>query len=80
MTYSVQDVCKRYCVGVHTVLRWIANGELRAVNVGRNLSAKKPRWRVTQEALEAFELLRTPLPPAPKTRRRKQAAGALEFY
>ena len=80
MTYGIKDVTKRYGVGEHTVLGWIRNGELRAVNVGRTPGARKPRWRITEEALTAFELLRTPTPPPPRTRRRKQCATALEFY
>jgi transposase len=80
MTYGIRDVMKRYGVGEHTVLGWIKAGELRAFNVGRTPGAKKPRWRISEEALTAFELLRTPTPPAPKTRRRKQDATVVEFY
>ena len=57
--YTVQDIEERYGVTVHTVLRWIHSGELRAVNVGRKPDARKPRWRVSQESLDAFELGRT---------------------
>lgn len=69
MTYSVKDVCEHYGVGEHTVLRWIHEGELKAVNVGRRLGGK-PKWRITAEALEAFENLRTPTPPPSKSRRK----------
>jgi excisionase family DNA binding protein len=79
-TFSVKDLCERYGVGEHTVLGWINRGELKAVNVGRHPGAKKPRWRITQEALEAFEALRTPTPPAPRTRRKKRQNGVIEFY
>lgn len=79
-TLSVHDLSERYAVSEHTVLGWIRSGELRAVNVGRRPGAKKPRWRITQEALEAFEALRTPTPPPPRTRRRKRPADVIEFY
>jgi excisionase family DNA binding protein len=79
-TLSVRDLTERYGVSEHTVLAWIASGELRAVNVGRRPSAKKPRWRITQEALAAFEMARTPTPPPPKTRRRNRPADVIEFY
>jgi excisionase family DNA binding protein len=79
-TLSVRDVCGRYGVSEHTVLRWIHSGELRAVNVGRRPGAKKPRWRITQDALAAFEALRTPTPPPPRTRQRRQSADVIEFY
>jgi excisionase family DNA binding protein len=79
-TLSVRDLCERYGVSEHTVLGWIRSGELRAVNVGRRPGAKKPRWRITQESLDAFEALRTPSPPPPRTPRRKQPAEVVEFY
>ena len=53
-TLSVRDVCERFGVSEHTVLTWVRSGQLRAVNVSRRPDAKKPRWRITQEALEAF--------------------------
>ena len=79
-TLSVHDLTERYGVSEHTVLGWIRSGELRAVNVGRRPGGKKPRWRITQEALEAFEQLRTAAPPAPRLRRRKRPADMIEFY
>jgi transposase len=78
--HTVQDIQRRYGVTVHTVLTWIRSGELRAVNVGRRPGAKKPRWRVTEAALEAFEQLRTPTPPPPRARRRKRNYEVHEFY
>jgi excisionase family DNA binding protein len=78
--YTVQEIHRRYGVTVQTVLGWIHSGELRAVNVGRRPGAKKPRWRITQEALDAFEQARTPTPPPPRGRRRKRPADVVEFY
>jgi excisionase family DNA binding protein len=79
-TLTVHDVCERFGVSEHTVLAWIRSGELRAIHVGRKAGAKKPRWRITQEALDAFEAIRTPHPPPPKTRRRKKPGEVIEFY
>jgi excisionase family DNA binding protein len=79
-TLTVRDLCERYGVTEGTILTWINSGELRAVNVGRHPGAKKPRWRITQEAMEAFVALRTPTPPALRTRRGKRPAGVFEFY
>ena len=80
--FTVRDIQERYGgIGEHTVLGWIKSGELKAINVGRRLGSKKPRWRVTQEALDAFEAMRTATPPVPVTRRRKrQPADVIEFY
>jgi excisionase family DNA binding protein len=79
-TLSVRDLCKRYGVSEHTVLGWIRSGELRAVNVGRRLDGKKPRWRISPEALTAFELARAATPARPQTRQRKRSAAVIEFY
>jgi excisionase family DNA binding protein len=77
--FTVRYVQRRYGVSEHTVLAWIRSGELRAVNVGRRPGAKKPRWRISQAALESFEARRTPTPPAPR-KRRQRPADVVEFY
>jgi excisionase family DNA binding protein len=77
---TIREVCERYGVGQATVRSWLRTGELRGVNCGRRPGSKKPRWRVTAEALAAFELLRTPNPPPPRTKRRKRQADVIAFY
>ena len=77
---SVKELCERYGVNEHTVLGWIKSGELKAINVGRRPGAKKPRWRITADALATFELIRTNNLPLPRTRRRKQSADVISFY
>ena len=79
-TYTVRDLCERYAVSEATVLAWIASGQLRALNVGRSPNSKKPRWRITQAALDAFEAARSVAPPAPRARRRKRNEDVIEFY
>jgi transposase len=79
MTLGIKDLCRRFAVGEHTVLAWIRRGELKAINVSSK-PIGRPKWRVTQQALEAFERLRTPTPPQPRTRSRKRPAGVVEFY
>ena len=79
-TLSVKEICDRYSVAEHTVLNWIKGGELRAINVGRTAGTKKPRWRITAEALATFELLRTTTPPPQRARRRKQPKDVIPFY
>jgi excisionase family DNA binding protein len=79
-TFSVRNLCDRYGVSEQTVLGWIHRGELRALNVGRRPGGKKPRWRVTQEALESFELARTATPPPPRARRRRKPDDVIPFY
>lgn len=77
---TVRDVCDRYGVTEHTVLGWIRSGELKAINVGRRVGARKPRWRITAEALAAFEQLRTVTPPPRRTQRPRPGPGVIEFY
>jgi excisionase family DNA binding protein len=77
---TVKEVAARYGIGTHTVLHWIASGQLSgAVNVGRSPSKRKPRWRIPQSALDSFELSRTATPPE-RVRRRKPSEQVTEFY
>jgi excisionase family DNA binding protein len=79
MTLTVRKIQERFGVGESTVLAWIRSGELRAFDVSRN-RGKRPSWRITEEALAAFELARSSAaPPPPRTRRKKQAA-VIDFY
>lgn len=79
---TVADLCDKYGVTEHTVLGWIKNGELVAVNVGRRPGAGKPRWRISPEALAAFELSReSGGAPTPKAKRKRQAdPEVIQFY
>jgi excisionase family DNA binding protein len=79
-TLSVKDVAERYGVGLHTVLGWIERGELRAINVGRRPGGKKPRWRMTEGALAAFEGARSSQTSLARLARRKRAAEVIAFY
>jgi excisionase family DNA binding protein len=78
---TVGEIAERYGVTEHTVLGWIRSGELKAVNVGRRAGSKKPRWRVSQAAVAAFEAARSAT-PATEGRRVKRAAEAdvVKFY
>lgn len=79
---TVQQVAECYQVDEHTVLFWLRTKELEAVNVGRS-RGRRPRWRITEEALAAFEAARTATPPAtlPTPRRKKcSETGVIQFY
>ena len=78
-TLSVRDLCERYGVGEHTVLGWINRGELRAINVGRRLDAKKPRWRITQEAWKHSSRFGPQLRPRLGHSGETKRAGVIEF-
>jgi excisionase family DNA binding protein len=76
---TVQEVADRYGVSQHVILYWIRTHELSAVNVCRRAGAKRPTWRITEQALAEFEARRTPTPTAPR-RRKAKAEGVVAFY
>ncbi len=72
-SFSVADVAARLTINQSKVCGWIARGELRAVNVADRPDGKRARWRITPEALAAFEAARAAVPTkakAPRTARR----------
>ena len=79
MTFGIKEIRERYGVGEHTVLGWIRNGELKAIDVSRSKGGR-PKWRITQAALDQFESARgsAPAAPAPKRKRRTESTGS--FY
>lgn len=80
MTHTIGEVCKHFGVTHQTVAGWIRSGELRAINVGRAPDKKKARWRVTPEALAAFELARSATKQPQPRRRRRKPEDVIEFY
>jgi len=59
-----------------TILTMLRRGELRGFTLGRG--RRRPRWRISPEAVAAYEAGR---PPAPaKTRRRKKDSDLIEFF
>jgi excisionase family DNA binding protein len=76
----VRELCERWGVSEHTVLNLIHNGELKAVNLARSPTGKKPRWRITEQAIVEFEAKRTPRPPPPRAKGRKRPADVIVFY
>ena len=78
-TFSPREIAERYAVAPEKVLLWIDVGELAAVNVA-SPGSSRPRWRVTAEALEAFERRRAAVPPAPRPKRRQRPADVKRFF
>lgn len=76
--YSVADLCLRWKVGADKVHGFIRRGELVAINVATNLSAR-PQWRITPEAVELFERKRTSAPP-PSPHRRRRKRTIVDYY
>jgi len=68
--YTVADLCQRWRVGPDKIHGFLRRGELVGVNVATHLSAR-PQWRVSREAVEAFERRRSSAPPPKPPRRRR---------
>lgn len=72
MTYlTVKEIATRLAVNNTKVLRWINDGELRAIDVSSKPGTGRPRWRVSPEWLKAFEDGRSNRPPTPKPHKRR---------
>ena len=69
---SPPQVAQRLAVDAHRVLGWIRKGELHAVNVGDG--GQRPRYRISPDALAAFEASRSagPTPKVSRIRRRRE--------
>jgi excisionase family DNA binding protein len=76
--HEVAPVAQQFGVSPHKVLRWIEIGELTAVNVAATTSSR-PRWRISQEALDAFIAARQSRPAAPAPIRTRKRAGGKEY-
>ncbi|MDA1232430.1 MAG: helix-turn-helix domain-containing protein, partial [Planctomycetota bacterium] len=55
--YSPEQVAKLFGVTKGTVIGWCQDGTMPAVNVAR-ASAKRKRWRMSQDDIAAFEARR----------------------
>ena len=69
--FSPRQVAEKLGVSYVSVMTYIRNGELHAVDVRRNPHGLKPRYKVSQEALDGFIARRTVQPAARPYRRPK---------
>jgi hypothetical protein len=76
--WTVTDLARRYRVSEAKVLRWIAEGQLRALNTAPAL-CQRARWVVTAEALAEFERSRASTPP-PRPPRRRRKREMIDYY
>lgn len=71
--YTVPQLAESMGVNERKIRGWIDSGQLKAINVGEG--SQKPRYRITQEQLEAFCALRTKAQQPSKPKRRKRRTG-----
>jgi excisionase family DNA binding protein len=81
-TLSPGEIAKLLQVSDGTVGSWISNGELAAFVASRSASSRRPRYRVSEEALSEFMARRSVVPPAAPVRRRRKNADdqIIKFY
>ena len=77
---SPPALARRWTVNVTKVLGFIASGELRAVDLSTCPGVGRPRWKIDEADIEAFETRRLAKPPEPKPRRRRRKVAASEDY
>ena len=75
---TVLEAARRYRVSPDRVRRWIASGQLRAVN-RRDTRVGRPSWVIPPEALIEFERGRTAAPPSKPPKRRRRTA-MIDFF
>lgn len=62
------EIATRFGCKPETVIVWIRNGELAAINLARRGSLR-PRYRVSPQALATFEQVRSVVPKAAPVRK-----------
>ena len=77
----ISAVAEALSVDERRVRQWIKSGELPACNCGSTGSGKKPRWRISQNDLDAFLQRRSATPAVKAVRRRRRVdASIIEFF
>lgn len=68
--FTPPQLAQRYGVKPSKILGWIKSGELQAINIATKV-ARRPRYRISHEAVAAFEEARSAnRKPKPRRRRR----------
>ncbi len=75
---TTAEAAKQLKLSTDAVCGLIARGRLRAINVG--LGQRKPRWRISVEALELFLASRSTSPRPPAAKRKRSCENVIEFF
>jgi hypothetical protein len=76
---SPPQVARRYGVNPSKIIQWIMTGELRAINIAATVGGR-PRWRISELDLIAFEQKRQAGSPPSKSRRRRQQQDVHNYF
>ena len=71
------EIAELLRVNPDKVRGWIADGHLRAVNIS---DGSRPRYRVSQDDLDAFLAVRSTTKPPKRKQERRRPENVIEFY
>jgi excisionase family DNA binding protein len=77
ISFTTAEIGAQLKISEEAVRDHIHAGRLRAVNVGNG--SRRPRWRITAEALDEFLAAQT-APPRATRRPRKRRGPVIEFF
>lgn len=72
------QLAHRLAIKPSKVLKWIADGELKAVNLAERRGGR-PRWKILPEYLEEFLASRASTPPPVVRRQRRRPKPVKEY-
>jgi hypothetical protein len=84
-TFRPIDLARKYGCAVGKILRFIAAGELCAIDISQKRD-KKPRWVIVADAVESFERARSNAASLKRSLHRRQARkevrpeGFMDFF
>lgn len=73
-------LARRLAVKPEKVRAWILRGELEAVDVSDRAGLGRPRWRISQQAIEKFLARRSAQPPPKPVRRRRRDDDEVDYF
>ncbi len=73
------EIAKQMRVTPAKIINFIRSGELAAINVAERAGGR-PRWRISQQSLDAFLASRANRRPTKVVRRRKSPLTVTEFF
>src|SRR5262245_9461903 len=76
--WTVADLAARWRVSEDKIRAWIRAGELIGINVARTLCGR-PQWRITADAVAAFERRRCAATPR-QGRRQGRRTDQIDYY
>jgi hypothetical protein len=80
-SFSIQDVADQLGCSPGTVKAVVRSGELAAFSASRSPTSRKPRLRISADALAQFIAARTVVPQvAPVRQRRKHDDDVIHFF